>query len=112
MGGGSCGGVILTTTHLNFPSITDFTYISKLHNPNFARATRRFLIQCSSSTPDLSITNENFGDVHSLTGGALDFQKATTSLSPHLLPSPKKITLLRHGLSSWNAESRVQIYLF
>ncbi|XP_048497089.1 probable 2-carboxy-D-arabinitol-1-phosphatase isoform X2 [Beta vulgaris subsp. vulgaris] len=46
----------------------------------------------------------------SLTGGALDFRKATTSLSPHRLSSPKKITIVRHGLSSWNAESRVQVW--
>ncbi|KAL2925290.1 putative 2-carboxy-D-arabinitol-1-phosphatase [Bienertia sinuspersici] len=90
------GGVILTTTYLNFPSMTDFTHISKLHNPIFPA--KRIGIRCS----------ENSGVVIPLTGGALDFRKATTSLSTDLLSSPKKITLVRHGLSSWNAESRVQ----
>lgn len=45
----------------------------------------------------------------SLTGGAYDFQRATTSLTQKLLSSPKKVTLVRHGLSSWNKEGRVQV---
>ncbi|CAO2823850.1 unnamed protein product [Amaranthus hypochondriacus] len=100
------GGVIMATTHLNLHSITGFTHHYKIHHPSFAR--RKIGIQCSSPTHDLSIVTENLGDVIPLTGGALDFRKATTSLTPHPLPSPKKITLVRHGLSSWNAESRVQ----
>lgn len=43
-----------------------------------------------------------------LTGGAYDFQRATTSLTQKL-SSPKKVTLVRHGLSSWNKEGRVQV---
>ncbi|XP_021740594.1 probable 2-carboxy-D-arabinitol-1-phosphatase [Chenopodium quinoa] len=100
-------GAIIASTHLNFPSISDYTHISKLHNPIYGRRTR-IRIQCSSSSPDFSSSTENFKDTISLTGGALEFQKATTSLSSEQLPSPKKITLVRHGLSSWNAESRVQ----
>ncbi|CAO2161738.1 unnamed protein product [Urochloa humidicola] len=53
--------------------------------------------------------------VHSLpenerpvTGAAYSFTGATTSLTNKILTSSKKITLVRHGLSSWNAESRVQ----
>ncbi|KAK6149913.1 hypothetical protein DH2020_017438 [Rehmannia glutinosa] len=65
-------------------------------------------ILCSSSAPDHSIATEVSGKNASLTGGAYDFEKATTSLSQKLLSSPKKITLVRHGLSSWNTEGRVQ----
>ncbi|PKA47272.1 serine/threonine-protein phosphatase PGAM5 [Apostasia shenzhenica] len=43
-----------------------------------------------------------------VTGGAYDFTGATTSLSSVPLSSSKKVTLVRHGLSSWNEESRVQ----
>ncbi|KAG0454602.1 hypothetical protein HPP92_023894 [Vanilla planifolia] len=43
-----------------------------------------------------------------MTGGAYDFRGATTSLSDQLLSSTKKVTLVRHGLSSWNEEDRVQ----
>ncbi|CAO2205014.1 unnamed protein product [Urochloa humidicola] len=53
--------------------------------------------------------------VHSLpenerpvTGAAYSFTGATTALTNKILTSSKKITLVRHGLSSWNAESRVQ----
>ncbi|KAK9714684.1 hypothetical protein RND81_06G112000 [Saponaria officinalis] len=45
---------------------------------NHTISRRKFGIHCSSSTPDLSII------------------------------TAKKITIVRHGLSSWNAESRVQ----
>ncbi|KAJ1690274.1 hypothetical protein LUZ63_014429 [Rhynchospora breviuscula] len=44
----------------------------------------------------------------SMTGAAYDFKGATTSLIGEILSSPKKITIVRHGLSSWNQESRVQ----
>lgn len=43
-----------------------------------------------------------------MTGSAYDFKGATTSLTDELLSSSKKVTLVRHGLSSWNDESRVQ----
>lgn len=103
MGGGVA--LITTTTHLKFPSIGDSMNISKPQNPPYARRTR---ILCSSSGPDLPLVSEKFADGFPLTGGAWDFRKATISLSPHRLSSPKKVTLVRHGLSSWNAESRVQ----
>jgi serine/threonine-protein phosphatase PGAM5 len=44
-----------------------------------------------------------------VTGAAYSFTGATTSLTNKILTSSKKITLVRHGLSSWNAESRVQV---
>ncbi|KAF0917569.1 hypothetical protein E2562_020944 [Oryza meyeriana var. granulata] len=48
------------------------------------------------------------GNEASVTGAAYGFRGATTSLTNEILTSSKKITLVRHGLSSWNAESRVQ----
>lgn len=101
------GGLTVTTiiTHLGFYSIGDFTRISKSQNPVYAK---RFRVQSTSSIPDLSIITEKIGDGLPLTGGAWDFRKATISLAPHPLDSPKKVTLVRHGLSSWNLESRVQ----
>ncbi|GJN38248.1 hypothetical protein PR202_gb27273 [Eleusine coracana subsp. coracana] len=44
----------------------------------------------------------------SVTGSAYSFRGATTSLTNKNLTSSKKIILVRHGLSSWDAESRVQ----
>ncbi|KAK7246511.1 hypothetical protein RIF29_41380 [Crotalaria pallida] len=73
-------------------------------------------IHCSSSSsssistseatpiPEKPPTSTNF----SVTGGAYDFTKATTSLTNELIASSKKVILLRHGLSTWNAESRIQ----
>ncbi|KAK1301952.1 hypothetical protein QJS10_CPA01g02015 [Acorus calamus] len=43
-----------------------------------------------------------------MTGGAFDFKGATTPLIDVPLSSSKKVTLVRHGLSSWNEDSRVQ----
>lgn len=86
--------LVLTT----FNSIAD-----KSHKfPQFytACSSPRFQIQCSSSG---TIGNEG-----SVTGGAYDFSKATTSVTHKLLSGPKQVTLVRHGLSSWNDESRVQ----
>ncbi|KAL6850165.1 hypothetical protein ACP4OV_020792 [Aristida adscensionis] len=48
------------------------------------------------------------GNEASVTGAAYSFRGATTSLTNEILTSSKKITLVRHGLSTWNAESRVQ----
>ncbi|KAK2644038.1 hypothetical protein Ddye_019233 [Dipteronia dyeriana] len=53
-------------------------------------------------------TREKLHDDASVTGGAIDFQRATTSLTQKVLSAPKKVTLVRHGLSSWNDEGRVQ----
>ncbi|KAL6991067.1 protein-serine,threonine phosphatase [Sarracenia purpurea var. burkii] len=65
-------------------------------------------IQCSSSSSDLPITLEKAENNVYMTGGAYDFEKATLSLTQKLMASPKKVTLVRHGLSSWNEENRVQ----
>ncbi|KAH6790588.1 hypothetical protein C2S51_005594 [Perilla frutescens var. frutescens] len=63
---------------------------------------------CCSSSADYSVATEISGNNASLTGGAYDFDRATTSLSKKLLSSPKKVTLVRHGYSTWNKEGRVQ----
>ncbi|XP_073027736.1 probable 2-carboxy-D-arabinitol-1-phosphatase [Primulina eburnea] len=77
--------------------------------PNLlAYSGQRDRVICSSSRPEQSTATEVSGNNSSLTGGAYDFQRATTSLSEKLLASSKKVTIVRHGLSSWNKESRVQ----
>ncbi|KAH1217999.1 putative 2-carboxy-D-arabinitol-1-phosphatase [Glycine soja] len=67
-------------------------------------------IRCcsASSTSELSPDKLPTSIDLSVTGGAYDFSKATTSLTNELISSPKKVTLLRHGLSTWNSESRIQ----
>lgn len=65
-------------------------------------------IFCSSSAPDYSVAAERSRNNASLTGGAYDFDRATTSLTQRLLSSPKKVTLVRHGYSTWNQEGRCQ----
>lgn len=57
---------------------------------------------CSSST-------EKSENNVPITGGAYDFKKETICLTQTLLPSPKKVTIVRHGLSSLNKKSRVQV---
>lgn len=73
-----------------------------------ASSCQKARILCSSSGPDLTLTTETLGNDASMTGGAYDFRKATTSLTQKLLSAPKQVTLVRHGLSSWNEEGRVQ----
>ncbi|KAJ3694495.1 hypothetical protein LUZ60_009975 [Juncus effusus] len=53
-------------------------------------------------------TEPRFENEASMTGAAYDFKGATTSLSEEILSSSKKVTIVRHGLSSWNEENRVQ----
>ncbi|XP_034698541.1 probable 2-carboxy-D-arabinitol-1-phosphatase isoform X3 [Vitis riparia] len=65
-------------------------------------------IRCSNSSPDTPSITEKLEHEASMTGAAYDFNRATTSLTRKLLSSPKKVTLVRHGLSSWNQESRIQ----
>lgn len=44
----------------------------------------------------------------SLTGGAFDFHGATEPLVHRRLGSVKQVVLVRHGLSLWNEESKIQ----
>lgn len=44
-----------------------------------------------------------------MTGGSFDFKRATTSLTDQIISSPKRVTLVRHGLSTWNEESKIQV---
>ncbi|KAI6705114.1 hypothetical protein NL676_008076 [Syzygium grande] len=64
-------------------------------------------VRCDAS-PALPLSEERLENGASVTGGAYDFSRATTSLTGKMLDSSKKVTLVRHGLSSWNEESRVQ----
>ncbi|KGN64677.1 probable 2-carboxy-D-arabinitol-1-phosphatase [Cucumis sativus] len=66
------------------------------------------VVYCSNFTRDLSLTTEKLGNGDAMTGGAFDFRKATTSLTERSISTSKKVTLVRHGLSTWNEESRVQ----
>lgn len=52
---------------------------------------------------------ERLGNGDALTGGAFDFEKGTTSRTERSIFTSKKVTLVRHGLSTWNEESRVQV---
>ncbi|KAK8607949.1 hypothetical protein V6N13_023393 [Hibiscus sabdariffa] len=65
-------------------------------------------IRCSSSSAEGSVTADKLENGYSLTGTAYDFERATISLTGESSSSPKKVTLVRHGLSSWNEEGRVQ----
>lgn len=42
------------------------------------------------------------------TGGAIDFRRATAPLTPRPMANAKTVVMVRHGLSSWNEEGRVQ----
>ncbi|KAI3765032.1 hypothetical protein L2E82_15053 [Cichorium intybus] len=91
--------VLLTTTHSLFDPIADKSqkfpqFYTPCSRPRFQK------ILCSASGI--------IGNDASVTGGAYDYSKATTSLTQKLLSSPKQVTIVRHGLSSWNDESRVQ----
>ncbi|CAK7350593.1 unnamed protein product [Dovyalis caffra] len=92
----------------------------------FTSNSKRLKIQCSNSSPDVPLTaarlslfplgadfsygfmTEKIPNDFYMTGGAYDFDRGTKSLTQKLLPSSKKVTIVRHGLSSWNEESRVQ----
>ncbi|XP_048323082.1 probable 2-carboxy-D-arabinitol-1-phosphatase [Ziziphus jujuba] len=77
--------------------------------PEFqALSLRAVRIQCSNSSPDVPLTSEKLENEAPLTGSAFDFNKATLPLTHKSISSSKKVTLIRHGLSSWNVESRVQ----
>ncbi|CAI9087450.1 OLC1v1021521C1 [Oldenlandia corymbosa var. corymbosa] len=101
-------GALITTTHFGGASIFDDTKQSfKFRTKSPCSATIRIL--CSSPSPELQVTTEKLGNNStSLTGGAYDFERATRSLTQKTLFTPKKVTLVRHGLSTWNAEGRVQ----
>ncbi|WCJ27030.1 2-carboxy-D-arabinitol-1-phosphatase [Euphorbia peplus] len=99
---------------LNFklPLITTFD-CSILYNSTTRRPSNhsdKCRIRCSSSKPAVPLATEVLEDYASasVTGGALGFESATTSLTQKLLTSSKKVTIVRHGLSSWNSEGRVQ----
>ncbi|XP_065879940.1 probable 2-carboxy-D-arabinitol-1-phosphatase isoform X2 [Euphorbia lathyris] len=94
-----CGALIFIVP------LAGFNSISNSRRPSYHSA--RPGIRCSNS-PDVSLateTLENYASA-SITGGALGFESATTSLTQKSLTSSKKVTIVRHGLSSWNSEER------
>ncbi|QCD76755.1 probable 2-carboxy-D-arabinitol-1-phosphatase [Vigna unguiculata] len=113
-------GIIFLTTHLCSPS-NSISFLSpcprpllpQLRTSSRALPLTRIRSSVSSSSATTTTTSELTPDKlptidSSVTGGAYDFEKATTSLTNELISSPKKVILLRHGLSTWNAESRIQ----
>ncbi|KAG9447822.1 hypothetical protein H6P81_013950 [Aristolochia fimbriata] len=77
----------------------------------FWRSRNKIRVRCSSvsSNGDVSVSTASVPEeLSSMTGGAYDFKGATTSITNEPLSSSKRVTLLRHGLSSWNVESRIQ----
>ncbi|XVE51333.1 hypothetical protein DITRI_Ditri02bG0031600 [Diplodiscus trichospermus] len=75
-------------------------------NYNLSRSAPR--IRCSSSSAESHVTADKLENDYALTGTAYDFERATISLTGKSISSAKKVTLVRHGLSSWNEEGRVQ----
>ncbi|KAB8420579.1 hypothetical protein FH972_024974 [Carpinus fangiana] len=102
-----CGVVTLTNSVCSCSCSTSM-YDSKTPIKLQARSSATPRFQCSNSSPDMPLTSEKFQNDGSMTGGAFDVERATTSLSNQSLSSSKKVTLVRHGLSSWNQESKVQ----
>ncbi|XP_047174923.1 probable 2-carboxy-D-arabinitol-1-phosphatase isoform X1 [Vigna umbellata] len=114
-------GIIFSTTHLcspsnsiSFPSPRPWPLLPQLRTSTRALPLSRIrssVSSSSSSTTTTELTPDKLPTIDSsVTGGAYDFTKATTSLTNELISSPKKVTLLRHGLSTWNAESRIQMF--
>ncbi|MBA0569585.1 hypothetical protein Golob_003304, partial [Gossypium lobatum] len=65
-------------------------------------------IRCSSSSAEGPVTADKLENDYALTGTAYDFERGTISITRESLSSPKKVILVRHGLSTWNEEGRVQ----
>ncbi|KAL5576753.1 hypothetical protein UlMin_018452 [Ulmus minor] len=96
-------GILNPINNLSSTSLIDSQRAPKLHPFSFASVR----IRCSNSSPEVPLTFDKLENDTPMTGGAFDFKKATTSLTDTLISS-KKVTLVRHGLSSWNKESRIQ----
>ncbi|KAH1208197.1 putative 2-carboxy-D-arabinitol-1-phosphatase [Glycine max] len=96
---GTCGIVLLTTA-------SPKPWPLRSSSPRALPVPRIRCCSVSELSPDKLPTSIDF----SVTGGAYDFSKATTSLTNEFISSPKKVTLLRHGLSTWNSESRIQMF--
>ncbi|KAJ8761548.1 hypothetical protein K2173_004324 [Erythroxylum novogranatense] len=88
---------------------SSLTSISSSQRPAKLSRTVRNKFQCANSSLDVPLATEKLINDTSVTGGAYDFERATLPLlTEKLLSSTKKVTLIRHGLSSWNEEGRVQ----
>ncbi|KAI9121355.1 hypothetical protein K1719_008388 [Acacia pycnantha] len=104
----TCAGAVFTTTPL-CSALIPHSYSGRRPTIQLSSPSSSALsIQCSTSsseaTPEKVVTVDGFP----LTGGAYDFKQATTSLTNEPISSSKTVTLIRHGLSTWNAESRIQ----
>ncbi|CAN1279142.1 hypothetical protein LINPERPRIM_LOCUS16898 [Linum perenne] len=92
---------------------SSFTSISNPRPAAVCKSSAKVQINCSSSSPEIRLVAEKLqqssSDDATVTGSAFDFARATSSLTGRSLSSPKKVTIVRHGLSSWNHESRVQV---
>ncbi|OAY26187.1 probable 2-carboxy-D-arabinitol-1-phosphatase [Manihot esculenta] len=84
------------------------SFSSLCNSTRSVKYSARLRIQCSNSTPEVPLATEMVQNDAFITGGAYGFERATISLTQKLLSSPKKVTLIRHGLSSWNEEGRIQ----
>ncbi|XP_061375590.1 probable 2-carboxy-D-arabinitol-1-phosphatase [Gastrolobium bilobum] len=106
------GGVVLLTTPLCSACVSSIACSnSRQLTPHSQLRTLSYAslrIHCSTSTSKATPETLPFSTNFPATGGAYDFTNATTSLTNELISSSKKVTLLRHGLSTWNAESRIQ----
>ncbi|XP_062096194.1 probable 2-carboxy-D-arabinitol-1-phosphatase isoform X2 [Humulus lupulus] len=88
---------------------------SRPHNKQLQYQALSFVkhrIHCSNSNPDMPLISSDElllqNNIPPMTGGAFDFKRATTSLTDQIISSPKRVTLVRHGLSTWNEESKIQ----
>ncbi|GBG65643.1 hypothetical protein CBR_g51943 [Chara braunii] len=77
-------------------------------NTNTSTAAAAAAAAAAASASSAAGVGTSVLDRVAVTGGAFDHKGATAPLVLRSLPSTKTIVLVRHGLSSWNEESRVQ----
>ncbi|ERN06587.1 hypothetical protein AMTRI_Chr01g135380 [Amborella trichopoda] len=66
------------------------------------------IVSRAQDTSNNALTVEQLVNKAPTTGGAIDFKGGTLPLTYEPLSTSKEVTLVRHGLSSWNSESRIQ----
>ena len=95
---------ILTRIGAGTKSITITHCVPSRHN----RKQSRLLVTSAVPVPAASAVISS-PVVVERTGGAIGFDGATEPLGPISAGGGKRIVLLRHGLSAWNEEGRVQV---
>ncbi|XP_058095840.1 probable 2-carboxy-D-arabinitol-1-phosphatase isoform X4 [Magnolia sinica] len=101
-----CASLIVSTPPHLGPSAST---VQRSHRfPPRNRSPSVLPIRSSSNSDVVLAAADQLEKDASMTGGAYDFKGATTSLTYEPLSSSKKVTLVRHGLSSWNQDSRIQ----